>query len=216
MMPRKRSGDYKPGENLERALSRARKEARELVKSVPGGRDDNGRPWHYAPTDEVMREATRLLDKHHLEIRFVGQRLTCGNVRTRYKVLHLPSMDFEVIRLEAPPFCAGPLGVAWTLEHSRRLIRLHVLQLRTADEPQLQAAAPPPAVKPNPDSTVKAEGAIGTFTTGPAGKSWRRQVLDAHRAAVNAPPRDEAPPTVWGPDDSAGPEVAGEGAKARD
>lgn len=151
------------GALLERALAAARRDAPTLLKTVPGGKDENGRTWYYPPTEDVLRAAEGLLNDHALEIRFVSQRMNKGFVRTRFKVVHLPSFEWEYTYLEAPPNSAGPLGVAWTIEQAKRLIRVHILGIKSADDPQLVQA------------DLEAEARRGTTT-------WRRDLLDRHSA----------------------------------
>ncbi len=122
---------------LDAALDAARKDARPVIASEPGGRSRSKDPseawWYYPPTDVVMAEASRLLDAHGLEIDLLGQRLgDKGEVRTRWRLRHRPSGEFLRITWEAEIFEDSETrttAVLATVRHAKRSLHVELLKI---------------------------------------------------------------------------------------
>lgn len=135
--------------NLAAALRAARRDARPLVESEPGGkirrtRDPSEHWWYYAPSAAVGEEATRLFRLHGLELEWCGTRIgTRGQIRSRWRLTHTESGETRDYVWEAPPFPDAETAthaVLGTVRHAERSVRLLVLQIplvaRSTHEPE--------------------------------------------------------------------------------
>ena len=130
------------------ALWAAHQDAKAIRRRLPGGkrRGAEGETeswWYFAPAEEVMREARRLLGLHDLLLMFTGEWVTtAGLVRLEYELSFVPTGETRTLCWETdrPKDPEDPTHrVTWAARDAQKNIALMALGIPLENDPEIQA-----------------------------------------------------------------------------